>query len=267
MDGVDLKDQLSWYYRFCGKRMWRTQKWPWAFFQWVLNSALVQSYITHVMLKRDAAAAWAILFEVWRRRRARLRSGRETSMDDLEELYVSTHGRKPRPMSHLNFRIHVFKRWSIPPVDQTPRRASTQRHSTPGRPAVSAIPMRSIGRKSKATASTGGQPKRRAGRNDSLKRLTTSGGAFDLSSLVRFRGQRQMPGVHVRFDLPRGRNCNIRCQVCKRLGTTGKYGPTGDHKRPPRARFTCKHPDCGGLSFCSSYCDNVWHVHPDELKD
>ena len=25
MDGVDLKDQLSWYYRFCGKRMWRAQ--------------------------------------------------------------------------------------------------------------------------------------------------------------------------------------------------------------------------------------------------
>ena len=27
MDGVDLKDQLCWYYRFCGKRMWRTQVW------------------------------------------------------------------------------------------------------------------------------------------------------------------------------------------------------------------------------------------------
>ena len=25
MDGVDLKDQLCWYYRFCGKHMWRTQ--------------------------------------------------------------------------------------------------------------------------------------------------------------------------------------------------------------------------------------------------
>lgn len=266
MDGVDLKDQLGWYYRFCGKRMWRTQKWPWAFFQWVLNSALVQSYITHVMLKRDAAAAWTILFEVWRRRRSRLRSGRETSTEELEEAYVRTHGSKPRPMSHLNFRIHVFKRWSIPPVDQTPQRSSARRRSTPGRPAVSAMPMRSLGRKSKAMTTTGGQRKRRAGRNDSLKRLTTSGGAFDLSSLVRFRGQRHMPGVHVRFDLPRGRECNVRCQVCQRLGSPGKYGLNGDLQRPPRAKFTCKNPDCGGLAFCSAHCDNIWHVHPDELK-
>ena len=81
MDGVDLQDQLRWYYRPDGKRMWRsqvkcrapttrtihahaprTQKWTWAVFLFVLNTAVVQAYITHTMILRDGIAHWDIQF-------------------------------------------------------------------------------------------------------------------------------------------------------------------------------------------------------------
>ena len=162
---------------------------------WTLNSAIVQSFVTHVMLKRDAAATWMITYEMWRLRRKRLRSGRETPTDELEKQFQDQHGPKPRAMSHLQFRIHLCKRWATPP-GQTLRHGHSQR--TAGRPQVSSVPVRSVGRKSKPTTSTGGPRKRRAGRTDSVKRLTTHGGDYDLESLARFRGQRTMPGVHIR---------------------------------------------------------------------
>ena len=75
----------------------------------------------------------------------------------------------------------------------------------------------------------------------------------------RFSGQKTIPGLHIRYDLPKGRLCNIRCQVCRATGTSGS-------KKPPRAKFVCRNPVCGGISFCSMRCDSIWHVHPDVLK-
>ena len=54
MDGVDLHDQLRWYYRFDGKKMWRSRKCTWSMFMWVLVTAVVQGYICHLMLVRKA---------------------------------------------------------------------------------------------------------------------------------------------------------------------------------------------------------------------
>ena len=42
MDGVDLQDQLRWYYRPDGKRTWHWRKWPWAVYSFVINTRVVQ---------------------------------------------------------------------------------------------------------------------------------------------------------------------------------------------------------------------------------
>ena len=52
MDGIDLQDQLRWYYRPDGKHMWRSQRWTWAMYRWVINTRVVQAYLLHVLLTK-----------------------------------------------------------------------------------------------------------------------------------------------------------------------------------------------------------------------
>ena len=58
MDGIDLQDQLRWYYRTDGKHMWRSQRWTWAMYRWVINTRVVQAYLLHVLLTKKAQELW-----------------------------------------------------------------------------------------------------------------------------------------------------------------------------------------------------------------
>ena len=187
MDGVDLQDQLRWYYRFCGKRMWRNLKWTWSIFMWVLNTAIVQAYISHVILFRDAVSQWEIHWNTWKQSQRRLRSGRGTPESVLKRCFSRLHGDKPKALTHMEFRIHLSKYWAHHPTTTTttqdvPDNTSTRRV---GRPRTTDIPMRKVGKKSKPTSLAGGVAKRRAGRVDSTRRLTKSGGMYDLRTIKR----------------------------------------------------------------------------------
>ena len=72
--GVDLQDRLRWYYRPNGNHMWHAKKWTISVYRFVINTAAVQGYITHLMLVRLARAEFDLRFEVWLARRNRLRN-------------------------------------------------------------------------------------------------------------------------------------------------------------------------------------------------
>ena len=156
-------------------------------------------------------------------------------------------------------------------TNRVARAPSPRRPGRPGPLNAGAVPGRCVGRKSKPVEMANGVVKRRKGRQDATRRLrgSTRGDQFDLSSkdaMERFCGGQVMPGIHIRHDLARGRECSIRCQICYATGTAGRYGHGGNMKTVPRAKHVCTNLTCGGLSFCSMKCDMLWHVHPNTLN-
>ena len=276
MDGVDLQDQLRWYYRFDGKKMWRSRKWTWSMFMWVLATAVVQGYISHLMLVRRARVKYDRKWGAWELRRGQRRgvdveAERErTKQQSLAEYEKHSNCKRPRPLTHIVFRTTLAKSWTTSPTASmlSPRRRSTTPRRR-GRPAASIAPNRRLSKKPCLR-------KYHVGENKSshmmiqpqhlniptLRLYAGKGKKFSLTSeksLGRFQGGDVIPGIHRLQTLKGGRS---RCQVCRAMGERGSYGPNKT-REPPRAKLTCMNPICGGISLCSVECSNVWHIRKD----
>ena len=147
MDGVDVQDQLRWYYRFDGKKMWRTRKWTWSMFLWVLSTAVVQAYITHLVLVRKDRVEFDRQHSVWEIRRSQLRVSaatgeRSRTVEQSRANSEASLGRKrPTPTSHLESRIELARSLAGMTTDtQTPKVTRQQRDRDQGRPPHSAYP-------------------------------------------------------------------------------------------------------------------------------
>ena len=269
MDGVDLQDQLRWYYRFDGKKMWRSRKWTWSMFMWVLSTAVVQGYICHLMLVRKARVAFDKRWGAWEMRRSQRRNidaaaeAERTTEQSLAEYEAAINAKRPSPRTHINFRSTLAKslvadglytgpiaRPRIPRARGRPSTAAPNRQASK-RPCVRKY---YVGDNKAQTRMI--QPRRA---NVPLLRLFAGKGKrFSLTSekgLARFEGGDAIPGIHRLKTLKGGRS---RCQVCRAVGEPGSYGPNKT-REPPRAKLTCMHTRCGGISLCSVECSNVWH--------
>ena len=269
MDGVDLQDQLRWYYRFDGKKMWRSRKWTWSLFMWVLATSVVQGYICHLMLVRKARVAFDKKWGTWELRRSQrrdtnvLEDRNRTDKISLEEYEAASDTRRPRPLTHIKFRTTLAEslaNHNVSSTFQTPRRTTRQR----GRP-TSAAPNRRASKRPclrkyyVGARKSGSQMIQPARLNiPTLCLFVGKGKQFSLSSekvLERFKGGDAIPGIHRLKTLKGGRS---RCQVCRATGERGAYGPNKT-REPPRAKLTCHNVLCGGISLCSVECSNVWH--------
>lgn len=275
MDGVDLQDQLRWYYRFDGKKMWRSRKWTWSIFMWVLATAVVQGYICHLMLVRKARVKFDKKWGAWEMRRSQRRGIDETvernrtKKQSLQEYEAHTNSKRPRPRTHIEFRTTLAKSLtttiSQPPSMLSPSRRPPRRRGRPCEAAPNRRPSkRPCARKYYVGA--GGshvqmiQPQPM--NLPTLRLFAGKGKKFSLTSdkaLERFQGGNTIPGIHRLKTLKGGRS---RCQVCRAMGERGSYGPNKTVE-PPRAKLTCMHLSCGGISLCSVECSNVWHYRED----
>ena len=115
MEGVDLQDQLRWYYRLDGKKMWRARKWTWSMFMWVVNTAIVQAYLCHVMLVRAKRTVFDMYHRMWFERRRRTRSGSSSLAsttelkDTLKEFESFVKHKRQKAMTHLQFRVELCR--------------------------------------------------------------------------------------------------------------------------------------------------------------
>ena len=122
VDGVNLQDQLRWYYRLDSKRMQRQRRWMWAVFLFVINTRVVNAWLMHTMIVEAAAKKWdEALVELTRKlRRWPRRHGRtpwvQPSLEAVtqmakEEVSHSNHAHigysRPKPLSHLDFCIEI----------------------------------------------------------------------------------------------------------------------------------------------------------------
>ena len=110
---------MRWYYRPDGKHMWRAKKWTISVYRFVINTAAVQGYITHLMLVRLARAEFDLMFEVWLARRNRLRNTPQLPLPANEqeekklrrqqilEYERAVNVRRPRPLTHVQFRVQL----------------------------------------------------------------------------------------------------------------------------------------------------------------
>lgn len=245
----------------------------------------------------DASAASAVatvttpeastLTEVQRKQRWR---------QQLKEYETKFNKRRPRAMTHLAFRISVINSLVKRTLIVMRRRRSARQTVTPAAAAESSeeeVPAETRGpgrppdvtapviphrvadkRKVDMVSVVCGSNRDQRKRVRAVQRLLPKfklhagkGRKYDLygaKAMARFKGEQCIPGMHVLKSMP-GR-CSFKCQICRALGENGKYGPKKNLKQPPRAKFTCTHPSCGGISLCSAECYNVWHFHPDVLS-
>ena len=313
MGGVDLLDRFSWYYKCDGKHVWHASKWTISVYRWIINTCVVQGYISYLMLVRFEIAEFMVEFNVWYDRQQRLRSSgarlaiaddaptgaaaaavvTATATDAADTTVVTTtsvtdraakrrevkrrreallryermrNKKKPRPMSHIQFRVSVIRSlgFRVPTIEDTPRGR--------GRPQNAAsVPGRVFAKRNNATVTVA------YGANHSKRKRVTAvarqmptvrlhGGKrqydiFSVKSLERFKGGHTIPGIHPLRTVPKGNK--FRCQICRTVGSKGHYGPNKNLKNPRWAKFTCVNPSCGGISLCSAECYNIWHFHPD----
>ena len=136
MDGVDLQDQLRWYYRLDGKKLWRQRRWTWAVYLFVINTRAVNAWLLHKMLVRRAAKKWddelvkrTQALRVRPQRRGRTPWTQPTLLEATKkaraELSGTRHGWGPRPkeMTHLDFRLGLVRGLLGMPVARFGKRA------------------------------------------------------------------------------------------------------------------------------------------------
>ena len=270
MDGVDLQDQLRWYYRFDGKKMWRARKWTWSMFMWVLATSVVQGYICHLMLVRKERVTFDKKWGAWELRRSQrrdinlLEDRNRTKKISLSEYEAASETKRPSPLTHIKFRTTLAEslaNHNVSDTFSTPRRTLTRQR---GRPSSAAPNRRASKRPCLRKYYTG--PRKEvsqmiqpvAANIPTLRLWAGKNKKFSLTSqksLERFKGGDAIPGIHRLKTLKGGRS---RCQVCRATGERGAYGPNKT-REPPRAKLTCHNVLCGGISLCSVECSNVWH--------
>ena len=91
MDGVDMADQLMWYYRLNTKQH-RYRKWWWPIFLWAVNVAITNSYIMYKILKLQAEEERQKKLQEWQEKQPTLRAS----------------ARKKDPPEHLRHRIKRY---------------------------------------------------------------------------------------------------------------------------------------------------------------
>ena len=284
--------------------MWHALKWTLSVYRWVINTATVQAYITHLMLVRGARAVFDVECDVWHARQLRLRNSpapitptteEEEKKERKKRIAVfenKFNRRRPQPMTHVQFRVSLITSLAsdvLGETGQTPhtptrgpvRAAAPVTRRAAGRPTAETVdvPNRTTAKRNLETVmvvcGADRQDRKRVRvtpRLMSTKRLSAGRKKrYDIDgdkSMERFAGGQCIPGMHVLMPVPKGKS--FKCQVCRATGELRRgvmmYGADKKLRQPPRAKFTCTNKSCGGLSMCGAQCYNKWHFHPDLLQ-
>jgi len=289
MDGVDLQDQLRWYYRPDGKRMWRWKRWTWAVYSWVVNTRCVNGYILHKMLVKKALVAWDayIVDEI-----ARLESRSTTrSAPSLDEIKATAYRNavnhfgtpKPQAFSHLDFRISIVRgllcirggqKYGVRRVGRPSTSSSSSSSSSTS---VMSSPTRAVQRTQLMSNAYFGTE---AGSKKLLKKFPKfvlekgqSGKGFGQFAYRLTNDELKEHRAQDRVDQKKvsGRKTvsNV-CQVCNIMGPVFSLADKDEKKRKGkgyrggslrirRARIICTHNECP-TNYCSCACFNLWHT-------
>ena len=297
MDGVDLQDQLRWYYRLDGKRMWRSQKWTWAVFLFVINTRAVNAWLMHKMLVEAAAKKWdEAVVELTRklRRRPPRRTRRPWEQPTLEaatrmakeEVSHSDHATigypRPKPLSHLEFRLAIVRGL----LGMSVSRFGKRRRGRPSAAATGAVGAASAASVAAGQAAAGSPERNKkmkaaaANSFSTAKKGSAAAGTHQYPRLRAAAGQRGLNPLRLvsgelathrpwpmnaqRKNWAEPEKNRHRCQVCAAVGTIWKDGNgaaafRGGVKEPRRAQIMCTGANCPA-SYCSLECYNWFHV-------
>ena len=282
MDGIDLQDQLRWYYRTDGKHMWRSQRWTWAMYRWVINTSVVQAYLLHVLLTKKAQKLWDAELSAKidkemkgpaskRRRELWTQPSRKEAEKVAKEAMPEP---RPKPLTHKAFRLDVMYG-----LFGKPECCALARRRTSGRPKRSRDDPVSANKQG-ILSSPEREIKRQRRHCFSFKKKGTLVGKKEENfyPFKRLRAGEGLPQdrfsltpnlrTHAAWDFgdpnqsrttlgENVQNCH-RCQICRAVGPMWKGRFRGGTKRPRRAKITCCSKQCP-KAYCSLACFNLWH--------
>ena len=285
MDGIDLQDQLRWYYRTDGKHMWRSQRWTWAMYRWVINTRVVQAYLLHVLLTKKAQELWDAELSAKidkemkgpaskRRRELWTQRSRKEAEKVAKEAMPKP---RPKPLTHKAFRLDVMYG-----LFGKPECCALAGRRKSGRPSKKR-PIDDLVSHSSYHKGILSSPDREEKRQRNYCYSSTKKGTLDkttkrLYSKSRLNAGEGLPqnrftitpglDTHAAWDFEdanqnratRGvrKKHGSTCQICRCVGPVwdGRY--RGGTKKPRQAKITCSCIQCP-KAYCSLYCFNLWH--------
>ncbi len=293
MGGVDLQDRLRWYYRVNGKHMWRSRKWTWTLYLWVIETRCVNAWIAYKLLVDEDIAEYngwidarhELLIEKEATRR--LRNGETRRTDGMlrvlarKEIYHSK-GLCPTHITHLEFQMSVAR--SKLGFKQEVERFRKKRvgERGPGKNNNNSTSFSSPAVQKQKE----GNEKRRKLMNGKYSSPDSAGSSskhnqhsYPKKSLPKNARNKGLEKVHpfakrgvqfhgMNFIRSEGSNyAHNQCQICAIQGPTfkGRLYRNGK-KTVPRASYRCLASGCYS-NYCSTECFNLYHYNDECPSD
>jgi len=278
MDGVDLQDQLRWYYRIDGKRMWRWRRWTWAVYRWLIDTRCVNAHILHTLLVKKDLTKWTDIFDSETAYLTNRNS--QTRSHDIDQIELQATAKanrltglveKPAPLTQKDFRIKIV-------LGLLGKLQSLKKR---GRPSSSSSSS-SSSTKSSASVPSPDRSKRQKKQQEQAFNSSTKGNKFEHQYPSNSQGKggkgldpKRLQEVDLKFhraldftDEKGDQRSNSHvCQVCSAVGPIWKKkggvgAARGGTAKPRRAKILCIGESCPS-NYCSCACFNLYHFGPE----